>query len=254
MLGRALYAAGRYAEVIQHAKDAMDQVGEDIECGRRDGVGLLSHAINARAWLILSHAERGEFEQGLRLGDDGLRLLKDQEGVKHERLWMENVVGRLNVLQGNFDIAIARLEPLWSYCESNYPVYVTRFASSLGMAYAASGQIDNGLELLRHADDQANSAGFQFGHALVLTQLAGALLMAGKKAEAREKAARAVELARNAGERGNEGWAACVLGDIISVEPDDAKAHYNRALEIAEILSMAPLRLRCVEGIRRCAS
>jgi tetratricopeptide (TPR) repeat protein len=162
----------------------------------------------------------------------------------------------LNVLKGNVAMAIAGLQPVWSFCESDYPVYVTRLASSLGRAYAASGQIDEGLELLRQADDHANAAGFHFGHALVLTQLAEALLTAGEEAEAREKATRAVELARDAGERGNEGWATCVLGDILarSVEPDDAKAHYNRALEIAETLSMAPLRLRCVKGLRRCTS
>ena len=31
--------------------------------------------------------------------------------------------------------------------------------------------------------------------------------------------------------------------------PDDAKAHYNQALEIADTLSMAPLRARCLERL-----
>jgi class 3 adenylate cyclase/tetratricopeptide (TPR) repeat protein len=255
MLGRALYAAGRYADAIHHVQDVREIVGDDRR-GERGTAWRPSHTINALAMLVVAHAERGEFERGLRLGGHGLRLLKGGQGSKHERLWMEIAIGRLNVVKGNFAMAVAGLEPVLSFCESDYPVYFTRLAASLGMAHAASGDIDKGLKLLRQADDQANSIGFQFGQALVLSQLAEVLLRAGKRAEAREKAARAVELAQDTGERGNEGWAECVLGDVSaeSFEPADAKAHYSRALEIADALSMAPLRGRCLEGLRRCTS
>jgi tetratricopeptide (TPR) repeat protein len=253
MLGRGLYAAGRYTEAIHHAKEVMDLVGENVERGKRDAVGLLSHTINARAWLVLCHAERGEFDEGISLGATGLLLLKGMQGVKHECLWMEYAIGRLNVVKGDFAVALEGLEPVWPFCESNYPVYLPRVASSLGTAYAASGNVDKGLNLLCQADDQSSSTGFQFGHALVLSQLAEVLLMAGKETEARDKATRAIEIARNAGERGNEGWAACVLGDITAqcIQPGDAKAHYNQGLEIAEALSMAPLRARCLRGLKR---
>ncbi|MGI9356852.1 MAG: tetratricopeptide repeat protein, partial [Rhizobiaceae bacterium] len=251
MLGRALYAAGRYAEAIKHANDVMKCVGDNVELGKR-GATVLSHTINARAWLVLTHAERGEFEQGIRLGCDGLRLLENVQAAKHERLWIEYAIGRLNVVKGNFEMAIAGLESVSPFCETNFPVYFPRVASSLGAAYAATGKFDKGLELLRQANDQSNSSGFQFGHALVLSQLAEALLISGKGTEAREKATGAIEIARNAGERGNEGWAACVLGDIAAqcIQLDDAKAHYNQGLEIAEALSMAPLRTRCLRGLK----
>ena len=250
MLGRALYAAGRYAEAIHHARDAMDLIGEDVERGKRYAE-LLSHPINARAWLVLCHAERGEFEQGMRLSGDGLRLLKRVQGGMHDRLWMGNAIGRLNVVKGDFAAAIAALEPLWPFCESNYPVYIPRVASSLGTAYAASGDVDKGLDLLRQADDKASSIGFQFGHALVLAQLAEVLLMAGKEAKAQEKATRAIEMARGAGESGNEGWAACVLGDAFSRygSLEDALSNYRRALAMAEKLEMGPLKARCLEGL-----
>lgn len=252
MLARALYAAGRYADTIRHANDVMDLVGDNVELGKR-GATVLSHTINARAWLILTLAEQGEYEQGIRLGAYGLQLLKDAQAAKHGRLWMENAIGRLNVVKCNFTLAIAGLEPMLPLCESNFPVYFPRVASSLGTAYAASGEIDKGLDFLRRANDQLSSSGFQFGHALVLSQLAEALLMAGKATEAQDSATRAIEIARNAGERGNEGWAECVLGDIADrcTQPDDAKAHYNQGLEIAEALSMAPLRTRCLRGLNR---
>jgi tetratricopeptide (TPR) repeat protein len=250
MLARALYAAGRYSEVVLHAKVVMDLVGENVELGKRSAA-LLSHPINARAWLILTHAERGEFKQGIHLGEDGLRILENVSDAKHDRLWIENAIGRLNLIKGNFAMAIAGLEPVWPFCERIFPVYIPRVASSLGAAYAASGDIDKGLELLRQADDQSSSSGFKFGHALVQSQFAEVLLMAGKEAEARDKATLAIETARNAGERGNEGWAACILGDIAAqcTQPDDAAAHYTQALEIAEALSMAPLRARCLKEL-----
>ena len=229
----------------------MDLVGDNVELGKRSAA-LLSHTINARAWMILTHAERGEFEQGIRLGGDGLRLLENVQSAMHDRLWMENAIGRLNVVKGNFAMAITGLEPVWPFCDRNFPVYIPRVASSLGTAYAALGDIDKGVELLRQADEQSSSSGFQFAHALVLSQLAEVLLMAGNEAEAREMATRAIETARNAGERGNEGWAACVLGDIAAqcIQPDDAEAHYTQALEIAEALSMVPLRARCLKELK----
>ncbi len=254
MLGRALYAAGRYKEAIQHITGAMERVGEDVEHGR-DLHGL-SHTISTRGFLLLCEAERGEFAQGARLISDGLRLLHHMQGGMHERLWMEYAIGRLYVVKGDFTAAIAALEPVWPHCESNYPVYIPRVASSLGMAYAASGNIDKGLELLCQADDQSSSSGFQFGHALVLSQLAEVLLMAGNEAEARDKATHAIEIARGAGELGNEGWAASVLGDVFAAVgiPESALSNYNRALAIAEKLEMGPLQARCSKGLNRVAA
>ena len=173
--------------------------------------------------------------------------------ASHDRLWIEYAIARLNVVKGDFIVAISGLEPIWPYCESKFPVYIPRVASSLGVAYAASGAIDNGLTLLRQADEQSRSSGFRFGYALVLSQLAEVLLMAGQDVEAHETALRAVEMARIAGERGNEGWAACVLGDTVArcTKPVDAKTYYVRALEIAEALSMKPLHGRCLNELRR---
>ncbi len=219
-------------------------------------LGALNQTISARVWLILFHAERGEFKQGARLGEDGLRLRQGVQGGDHERLWVQNAIGRLNVVKGDFDTAIEMLEPILPLCAQNFPVYFPRVASSLGAAYAASGQVERGVKLLRQADDQARSMSFEFGRTLVLAQLAEALLTMGDIAEARDKATEAVEIARDAGERGNAGWAACVLADVAarSGQREDAEACYRQALEIAQALEMAPLRARCMDGLRRCTN
>ena len=255
MLARALYSAGRYAEAIHQVTDTMDLLGEDVERGKRFP-GFLNQTVSARAWLVLFHAERGDFEAGERNGEDGLRLARSALCGDHERVWVRNAIGRLNVVKGDFGTTIETLEPVLAVCESKYPVYFPRVASSLGAAYAASGQVERSVKLLRQAEDQARSMSFEFGRALVLAQLAEALLTAGDIAEAREKATEAIEIASDAGERGNEGWVRCALGEVAyrSGQREDAEARYRQALEIAEALEMAPLQARCVDGLRRCTN
>ena len=120
----------------------------------------------------------------------------------------------------------------------------------------ASGQVERGVKLLRQAEDQARSMSFEFGRALALAQLAEALLTAGEILEPRDKATDAIKIARDAGERGNEGWATCMLGEVAykSGQREDAEARYRQALEIAEALEMAPLQARCIDGLRRCTN
>jgi len=95
--------------------------------------------------------------------------------------------------------------------------------------------------------------GFAFGHALVLAQLGVALLVAGDPDRAQEVGPRAVDAARNWGERGNEAWARCMLGDAAAARRDlpEAETRYQEALAIAEQLGMAPVRARCTDGLTR---
>jgi class 3 adenylate cyclase/tetratricopeptide (TPR) repeat protein len=254
MLGRALYAAGRYTEAIHHITEAMEVCGDDIERGKRVD-NLLNQTVSTRVWLVLLHAERGEFEQGLRLGHEALQLAQGVQGGDHERLWVRSAIGRLRVVRGDFEAAIQTLEPVVLVSERDFPVYIPRVVSSLGIAYAASGSIEKGLRLLHRAEEKARSMSFRFGYALVLAQLAEVLLMADNVGEARTQAMQALAIAQEVGERGNAGWAAYTIGDVAARNGrhEDAASSYHRSLEIAESLEMAPLRTRCLEGLRRLA-
>jgi tetratricopeptide (TPR) repeat protein len=87
--------------------------------------------------------------------------------------------------------------------------------------------------------------GFAADHALRLTWLAEAYLLAGDRDAAKRVALRALELARRHGERGHEAYALRLLGELETKEnvPDIEKAaeHYRAALTLAEILGMQPL-------------
>ena len=253
MLARALYAAGRYDEALERAREVVPLLGEDVDRGALSG---MNQTVSARVWLTLLHAERGEFEAGTVEGATAMRLAAHPRCSEHDLVWARLGLGRLQVLRGDFARAIETLEPALPLCKNDLAVYLSRVASSLGTAYARTGRLHEGLALLQQADERAQALGFAFGHALVLAQLGEAFVLAGDTDRAQEVGLRAVHAARRWGECGNEAWAQCVLGDAAAACRDrlEAETRYREALAIAEQLGMAPVRARCSDGLTHLAS
>ena len=111
--------------------------------------------------------------------------------------------------------------------------------------------------LFEAAVQQALAIKFMFGHSMVLSQFGRACHLAGRQDEAMAHAQDAINAARNSGERGNEAWACCSLGDLVSdgstIGPtsEEAEEHYGMALAIADKLGMRPLRAHCLYGLSR---
>jgi predicted ATPase len=253
MLARALYAAGRYGEAIQHARDVVTLLGEDVERGALAG---MNQTVSAHVWLTLFHAERGEFEAGALQGEIAMRLAAHPRCSEHDIVWSRLGVGCLQVVRGDLTEAIETLAPVLPLCEGELVIYFSRVASSLGTAYAATGRAADGISLLQQADEQAQLIGFAFGHALVLAQLGGAFLLTGDSERAQEIGLQAVELAQRLGERGNEAWARCLLGDVAASRraSPEGQSHYHEGLAIAKQLGMAPVRVRCSAGLNQLTS
>jgi tetratricopeptide (TPR) repeat protein len=78
-------------------------------------------------------------------------------------------------------------------------------------------------------------------------------LLADRLEEAQACAERALALVRKRQERGNQAYALRLLGDIAArrepPESEQAEAHYQQALALAEELSMRPLVAHCHLGI-----
>ena len=89
--------------------------------------------------------------------------------------------------------------------------------------------------------------------ALCRLSLGEAQLLAGRLEEAHALAERALALARDHQERGNEAYALRLLGDIAAhrdpPESEQAEAHYRQALALAEELGMRPLVAHCHRGL-----
>ena len=84
-------------------------------------------------------------------------------------------------------------------------------------------------------------------------QLSAVYLLAGRFDEAWQHACQALDLARQQKERGNEALGAAQLGAVhAQADPPDveqAEAHYQQALALAEELGMRPLQAHCHLGL-----
>jgi tetratricopeptide (TPR) repeat protein len=78
-------------------------------------------------------------------------------------------------------------------------------------------------------------------------------LLAGREADARAAAQRALGLARQHKERGHEAYTLRLLGEIAAHKdsPDvgEVEDHYGQALALAESLGMRPLIAHCYVGL-----
>ena len=89
------------------------------------------------------------------------------------------------------------------------------------------------------------------GQSLRTIWLSEAYLLAGREADARAAAQRALGLACQHKERGHEAYTLLLLGEIASREDplDIGNNHYRQALALAEELGMRPLIAHCHVGL-----
>ena len=87
----------------------------------------------------------------------------------------------------------------------------------------------------------------------VVACLSEAYLLAGRLEEAHQRAAQALDHARQYTQRGNQAWALWLLGESTarqtSPEVEPAVSHYRQALALAEALGMRPLQAHCHRGL-----
>ena len=128
-------------------------------------------------------------------------------------------------------------------------------ATTTGLAYARSGRLDDGLALLEEGVARADSLRFYSSQALRIAWLGEAYLLAGRQQKAAEVAARALGLAREHGERGNEADALWLSGEIAwCADPPDlpaAETGYQDALSLASALELRPVAAHCHFGLGR---
>jgi tetratricopeptide (TPR) repeat protein len=90
-------------------------------------------------------------------------------------------------------------------------------------------------------------------HPLLLAYLGEAHLLADRRHDAVAVARRALDLAQQQKERGNEAWVLRLLGDIAAhadpPDPESAEGHYTQALARADDLGMRPLAAHCHLGL-----
>ena len=256
---RVRYGLGEYRQGIEICRGSEPWIEAQ---GRVRGSALVDrftgvHGVYIRIWRVLCLAELGQFTEAAVWGDQAIREAEMTTTLgPPERIWAYVGVGRLHVVRGAFEQAIAVLEPAMRMFEGGaLTVYFPRIAASLGTAYVHTGRVADGLVLLRQAEARGASIQFRYGQPLVLTQLAEAWLRVGDRIRSIECATQALALARQSRACGSEAYAAHLLGELAALaDPPDATAaemHYREALSLAEERSMHPLVAHCHLGLGR---
>ena len=250
-LGRVYYDMGDYPRAIESLEQNVVTLQGDLLYERFGSQNIV--AATSRAWLGLCHAERGAFTEGLAMAEEGLRIA---ETVNSPFSLIEVCSGVSLVYQRQGDVqrAIAVLERAMGLCQDwHIPLFVPQLAAALGLAYILEGRVTAGLALVEQGVEQEVARGRSRRLALMVTGLSEAYLLAGRLEDAHQRAAQALDLARQYQQRGTQAWALWLLGESTahqaSPEGEPAAGHYRQALTLAEELGMRPLQAHCHRGL-----
>jgi tetratricopeptide (TPR) repeat protein len=120
-----------------------------------------------------------------------------------------------------------------------------RVAAALGYGEALAGRVATGLGLLDEAIARGEANGLRAAMPRFMSWWAEALALGGRVADAARAAHRALEMAREQGERGNEAHVLRTLGVLAGADLEGAAARITEALQLSRALGMRPLEARC---------
>jgi tetratricopeptide (TPR) repeat protein len=250
-LGQAYCDQADYRRAIDYLRQA---VAFFDGARRRERFGFPNlPAVLSRTYLAWCYAELGAFAEGRALGEEGLRIA---EAVAHpgSLLLASWGIGLLALRQGDLSRALLLLERAVGICyEAGLPVYFPGIAAALGAVYTVAGRVAEAVPLLTQAIEQTIAKEMVDDQVRCSLSLGEAWVLTDRLDEAQALAERALALARAHQERGNQAYALRLLGEIAAQrEPpasDQAAAHYQQALALAEELGMHPLLAHCHRGL-----
>jgi tetratricopeptide (TPR) repeat protein len=250
-MARAYFAVGDYRRGIERARTALEALDSSAGSARFKN---LPPPVGSRTWLALCLAAIGQFAEAVPWAEAAVQLA-ERAAAPLAQVWADYTLGRILCVRGHLTPALEILERAASLLDHGpFPIYGPRVLASLGTAYALTGRARDGLALVQRAavDGEANRVLFE--HAMVLVQLGEAHLGVRDLEAAGHCARRALEFARQHGERGNEAWAVHLLGRVTAAHPsrDAAEAalpHLTRAMALATALDMRPLVAHCRQAL-----
>ncbi len=250
-LGTSYFVVGDYGRTDEFFQRILELLAGDRF---RERCGLAGFpAVMSRFFWALAFAERGEFDQGMSVAQEGIRLA---EVLDHPYSLINALrgLGRLHGAKGDLDQAIRLTEQgLELSRDRHQPQTSVEVSDQLGYLYTLSGRVTEGLALLEDALTAMEAMGMVQWRSRLLTHLGEAYLLAGRPEEATAYARRALALASERRHRGTEAWAHRLLGDLASCldRPDVAttEAHYGAAVALGSERGMRPLIAHCRLGL-----
>lgn len=242
-LALALRSQGRYRNAIDLLRQNADVLQGTLQ---QETFGMpaprRSTSLAWRAWCL---AQLGEFEEAVRHGIEGMQLAQ-ASAIAFALPSAAIGLGGVHAQRGNLATAVTALEPALELCRTtDLPFFLGWVAAEFGWARALTGDPAHGVALLEEGVDHAEALNIMQELALRVTWLGEAYLLAGRVERAWASAARALELARRHGERGNEAWVLRLFGEIAARLDGGgvtaAESHYREAMALGGALEMRPL-------------
>jgi len=248
-LGQTYHALGEYRRAAGFLTGNIDSLDGERMLQAYGFAQLPS--VHSRTCLVWCLAELGEFEDGVRIGREAIRIA---ESVDHPftLATAHAGIGSLYVRQGNYEAAIPILERGLDLCRVwKLSLWFPPIASALGVGYSLSGRVADALPLLEQAVEQSEGMRLGGWHSRVLTSLGAAYLIAGRASDALQTTRRALDIARRHKERGHEAWSWRLVGEMslrAELGIGEAEEALHRALTLATELEMRPLVAHCHLG------
>ena len=250
-LGEAYGAMGQYRRAVALLTGAVAEPA--LNPTSAPGFGAL-HPTIPLTNLARNLAELGDINEATAKAEEVVRIA---ETTDHP--WSLTVAyqgaASVDLLVGEFERALSKASRGLGICHAaGLRFTLPDFVSLAGSAHVGAGRIDEGLPLLERAvelDAAMERRGLY--HTRRIVRLGEGYLRGGRLADAALAGRRARDLAREKGERGNEGWALHLLGEAgAQLEPGtsaEAERHYQDAMKLAQELEMRPLLARCHLGL-----
>jgi len=250
-LGQAYYCLGAYPKAIEALGRNLVPLDSPVVRERFGAIGL--PFANSRMLLGLSLAARGEFIEAVARCTEAIQIA-EAVGVPYSGTMTYRGMGLLHLRRGVLHQATLALEHALEVCQGvDSPPLFHAVSSVLGYAYALSGRSAEAIPVLEEGVERPVIAGSNEGQSLRTIWLSEAYLLAGREADARAAAQRALGLTRQHKERGHEAHTLLLLGEIVAREDPldirEAENHYRQALAHAEELGMRPLVAHCHVGL-----
>jgi len=241
LLGQACHAVGQFAREADLLRQNIRSLEREL-LRRGDSP---ARQVYSRCSLAHCLAELGEFPEGLACSTEALQMAEAADRT-YPLVHACFAAGAICVRKGDWARAVPVLERGLHLCQGReFPVLAAVTQAVLGYAYTLSGRLREAVPLLETAVDALSHS--MRGAALAMVYLGEGYLVAGQRVDAGAIADRALRLALQRKELGNQGWALRLRGMIAAhaVDVDGAEASYRRAIALAGELAMSPLRAQC---------
>lgn len=250
-LAQSYHARGEYRRPLEPLKRSVeflqgDRLGETL-----NSAGVAS--VFCRGFLAQCLAELGEFAEAKTWARESVQIA-EALNAPFSLAFACLSLGLVHLRQGSVPEAAGALERSLAIDEDGRArLLFPMFAPPLAAAYARSGRLAEASTLLASALEHSAAIGFVADEPLRLAWLAETYLESDRLDDAAGLCARALSLARDTGQRGNEAWLLLLEAEIRShwqpSQHEKAISSYRRAMSLAEDLEMRPLLAQCHLGL-----